>query len=174
VILRNATGPVNADLVNEGLPNREAPLVSLFRNRIGETLSFAILGRSDQPVWGTKTYTDDSALETAAVHAGLLRAGQSAIVKVTVLPGQDGYAASSQNAVQSSARGRHEGSYRFVAASVETPPRTSSLRSYRDLTGHSITLPIIGATPGYDVNVWGADVYTTIRLQTSQRCMLAC
>jgi LCCL domain len=151
-------GSATADLVNEGLPTRDEPiLMSVFRHRAGETLSFAIRGRDDQQVWGTTTYTDASALETAAVHAGLLRPGQSGIIKVRVLPGQDSYDASNQNGVQSSAYGRYAGSYRFGAVSVTTTPRTSSLSSYRDLVGHALTIPVVGAASG---NVWGTDVYT--------------
>ena len=134
------TGTATADLVNEGLPPRDAPVtMSMFRAQAGETLSFAIRGRDDLPVWGTTTYTDDSPLEVAAVHAGLLRPGQSGIVKVRPLPGQDHYEASSQNGVQSLAYGQQRGSYRFGAVSIATRARSSSLSSYRDLVGHSVT-----------------------------------
>src|SRR5207247_9337735 len=152
-----ASGSASADLVNEGLPNADEPvLMSSFRSRVGETLSFAIRGRDDQQIWGTTTYADTSALETAAVHAGLLRPGQRAIVKVRPLPGQDRYDATNQNGVQSHAYGRRLGSYRFVAASVTKPARTSSLSSYRRRAGPSVTLPVIGAAAG---SVWGSDVY---------------
>ena len=152
------TGTATADLVNEGLPTRDAPVtMSMFRGQTGEPLSFAIRGRDDQPVWGTTTYTDDSALETAAVHAGLLRPGQTGIVKVRPLPGQDRYDATSQNGVQSLAYGQQRGSYRFGAVSIATRSRTSSLSSYRDLVGQSVTLPVVGTATG---TVWGSDVYT--------------
>lgn len=152
------TGVVSVDLVNDGLPGRDEPIrMSLFRQRVGETLSFAIRGRSDQSVWGTATYTDDSALETAAVHVGILLPGQTGIVKVRVLPGQDKYEGTRQNDVQSNAYGRHDGSYRFMAVAVLVPSRTASLSSYRDLVGHAITLPVVGSTSG---SVWGSDIFT--------------
>ena len=155
---RSSSGVAIADLVNEGLPNRDEPVtMSIFRNHAGETLSFAIRGRDDQPVWGTTTYTDVSGLETAAVHAGLLRAGQSGIVKVTPLPGQDRYDAANQNGVLSSASGRYDGSYRITSVALVKPVRSASLSSYRDLVGHSITMPAVGAVAG---SVWGSDVYT--------------
>src|SRR5262245_15931735 len=95
---------VSAELVHEGLPTRDDPVrMSMFRHLVGQVLSFAIKGRDDQPVWGTTTYTDDSGLESAAVHAGLLRPGQTGIVKVALLPGQETYVASSQNGVRSNA-----------------------------------------------------------------------
>jgi hypothetical protein len=128
----------------------------MFRDR-GETLSFAIRGRDDQPVWGTTTYTDDSGLETAAVHAGFLRVGQGGIVKVQPLPGQERYDASNQNGIQSSAYAAQKGSFRIVSASIVTPPRSSSLGSYRDLVGQSLTIPVVGSASG---SIWGTDVYT--------------
>jgi hypothetical protein len=147
-----------ADLVNEGLADRDMPIVmSRFRDHVGEALTFVVRGRDDQPVWGTTIYTDDSALETAAVHAGLLRAGQTAIVKVGPAPGQPRYEASVQNGVQSLAFAEHAGSYRFVSASISRPTRTTAMTSYRDLVGHSITLPVVGVVSN---NVWGSDVYT--------------
>lgn len=151
-------GGATADLVNEGLPTRDTPItMSMFRGQTGQTLSFAVRGRDDQPVWGSTIYTDDSALETAAVHAGLLRPGQSGIVKVRPLPGQERYEASNQNGVQSLAYGPQRGSYRFGAVSIATRSRNSSLSSYRDLVGQSVTLPVVGSVNG---TVWGSDVYT--------------
>jgi hypothetical protein len=151
-------GAATADLVNEGIPPRDAPFtMSLFRGQAGQTLSFAIRGRDDLPVWGTTTYTDDSPLESAAVHAGLLRPGQSGIVKVRPLPGQDRYEASNQNGVQSLAYGQQRGSYQFGAVSIAARVRSSSLSSFRDLVGQSVTLPVVGTVNG---SVWGSDVYT--------------
>ena len=41
-----------AEIVNEGLPTRDVPVaLSVFRDKAGETLSFAIRGRDDQPVF---------------------------------------------------------------------------------------------------------------------------
>ncbi|HKW00546.1 MAG TPA: LCCL domain-containing protein [Vicinamibacterales bacterium] len=149
---------LTADLVNDGLPGRDEPVrMALFRDRAGETLSFSIRGRDDQPVWGTKVYTDDSALETAAVHAGVLRPGQRGIVKVRVLPGQDHYDGTKQHDVDSTAFGRHPGSFQFMGVSISRPVRTNQLSSYRDLVGQSIVLPVVGSAKG---SVWGSDVYT--------------
>jgi len=113
---------LTADLVSDGLPGRDEPVrLALFRDRVGETLSFSVRGRDDQPVWGTTVYTDDSALETAAVHAGILRPGQRGIVKVRVLAGQDHYDGTKQHDIESAAFGRHPGSFRFMDASVSRP-----------------------------------------------------
>src|SRR5262245_32663226 len=44
----SVSGSVSPELVNEGLPTRDEPvMMSLFRNRHGDTLTFAIRGRDD-------------------------------------------------------------------------------------------------------------------------------
>ena len=42
-------------------------------------------GETEGPLWGTDIYTGDSALAVAAVHAGLVKPGESAVLKVTVV-----------------------------------------------------------------------------------------
>jgi hypothetical protein len=74
------------------------------------------------------------------------------------MAGQERYEASNQNGVQSSAYGAQKGSFRFVSVSVVKPSRSSSLSSYRDLVGQSITLPVVGVTSSG--GVWGTDIYT--------------
>ena len=74
-------------------------------------------------------------------------------------PGQERYDATRQNGVQTGASARHGGSFRFAAVSVTTPMRTSSLSSFRDLVGQSVTLPVVGAAAS-NVWGWGSQVYT--------------
>jgi hypothetical protein len=149
---------LTADLVSDGLPGRDEPVrMALFRDRVGDTLSFSIRGRDDQPVWGTMIYTDDSALETAAVHAGILLPGQRGIVKVRVLSGQDHYDGTKQHDIESTPFGRHPGSFQFAGVSISRPNRSGSLVSYRDLVGQSIIVPVMGNASG---EVYGSDVYT--------------
>jgi hypothetical protein len=52
-----------------------------------------------EPVWGTDTYTIDSPLALTAVHAGILRPGQTAVVKVKVLGQLPGFQGSTRNGV---------------------------------------------------------------------------
>jgi hypothetical protein len=51
----------------------------------GRVLLFEVAGRTDGSVWGTDTYTTDSRLATAAVHAGALREGERGLVRVTLV-----------------------------------------------------------------------------------------
>lgn len=53
----------------------------------GKCLLFEVVGSTDGNIWGTDTYTADSRLAVAAVHAGAVRVGERALVRVTL---QDG------------------------------------------------------------------------------------
>ncbi len=56
-------------------------------------------------VWGTDIYTHDSNLPKAAVHAGVITAGQTATVRVCNLPGQSSYTGTTRNGVTTSSYG---------------------------------------------------------------------
>ena len=77
-------------------------------------------GSSNGAIWGSGVYTDDSPLAVAAVHAGVLGAGEQRVVTVTVLPGQASYESSSQNGIASNSYGDWLGSYRIGTAPAGT------------------------------------------------------
>ena len=83
-----------------------------FRGQVNQSFYFQVTGRLTGSVWGNGTYTDDSDLGTAAVHAGILRDGQQGIVRVTVLPGYNSYDSSTRNGVTSNTYATWQGSYR--------------------------------------------------------------
>lgn len=66
------------------------------------TYYFRITGALEGQVWGTDTYTRDSMLGAAAVHAGLLKPGQSAVLRITVVPPLKNYVGSTRNGVTTS------------------------------------------------------------------------
>jgi hypothetical protein len=73
-------------LLDQGFLAADAPFHMLeLCDEIGATYYFRVRGEAAGPLWGTGIYTGDSALGVAAVHAGLVQAGASAIVKVTVV-----------------------------------------------------------------------------------------
>ncbi len=53
-------------------------------------------------VWGTDTYTTDSSVCMAALHAGVIAKDKGGAVKVLVVKGLDKYAGSDRNGVKSS------------------------------------------------------------------------
>jgi hypothetical protein len=89
--------------------------MSAYLGQIGKVHTFRVTGIvGGGPVWGTDTYTLDSNLATAAVHAGLLKPGQTGTVRVKILAPQPAYAGSARNGVTSMAYGMYPGSYEFV------------------------------------------------------------
>ncbi|NRB64529.1 MAG: hypothetical protein HRU40_16130, partial [Saprospiraceae bacterium] len=89
-------------------------------DNIGNVYTMVVTGDDDYPdeVWGTDIYTDDSYIPTAAIHAGLLRDGETRRLYVKLLPGQDEYESSTRNGITSEYWDSWGGSYAFVNSSV--------------------------------------------------------
>src|SRR5262245_37344957 len=79
--------------------------LSNYQQHVGQSFYFRVTGAVAGTVWGSDVYTTDSALASAAVHAGAVKMGQTAIVKVTILPGQNGYIGSTRNGISTSGYG---------------------------------------------------------------------
>lgn len=60
---------------------------------------FRITGVAEGQVWGSGPYTRDSVLGAAAVHAGLLKPGETAVLRLTVVPPLTKYPGSTRNGV---------------------------------------------------------------------------
>jgi hypothetical protein len=69
--------------------------------KVGQSFFFQVTGDAHGALWGTDVYTSDSSLETACVHAGVLRPGESGVVKVTMVPPVAVYRGSTRNGVSS-------------------------------------------------------------------------
>jgi hypothetical protein len=80
--------------------------------QVGKTFFIRVTGAVNGSVWGTDVYTADSSLAAAAVHAGAVQAGQTGVVKVTMVPPQPAFAGSTRNGVTSSAYGAFTGAFR--------------------------------------------------------------
>jgi hypothetical protein len=139
-------------------PSRTSDHVSMttYRDRVGDTFQFTITGSADQPVWGTAIYTDDTPIESAAVHAGVLRSGQTGPVRVTILPGQAQYIGTKKNGIESSSYGQAPGSYR-IETGPGTASRPRSIADFRGRLGEVLIIPIVGSASG---SVWGSEIYT--------------
>ena len=81
-------------------------------------LFFRVTGANSGSVYGTEIYTYDSALATAAVHAGVLEMGQTGVVKVTTLPSHPSYVGSTRHGITSSNWSSYPG-YRVEALGDE-------------------------------------------------------
>jgi hypothetical protein len=86
-----------------------------WRGRNGTTVAVDCPPGGDAGVvWGTGTYTDDSSICTAAVHAGLISFDDGGRVVIEIRPGEESYESSSANGVTSSPYGAWDGSFVFV------------------------------------------------------------
>ena len=65
-------------------------------------------------VWGTKEYTADSSICTAALHAGLVTLEDGGEVSFELVDGRDEYRASTANGVTSLEYGTYDRSFRFT------------------------------------------------------------
>jgi LCCL domain len=73
-----------------------------YRGRDGEQFEFECpSGGEYDTVWGTDTYTDDSSVCTAAVHAGVITLDEPGTVTIEIRPGEDSYEESERNGVTS-------------------------------------------------------------------------
>ena len=130
----------------------------------GAALYMRVTGATGGRLWGTGVYTIDSAPATAAVHAGLLAAGQTAVVKITLLPGRTSYEGSARNGVTSSSYGSYGASYAIEAAPAGasmvpmiTDPGAAN-RIQGAAAGQTYAVWVTGrAAAG---SIWGSGVYT--------------
>jgi hypothetical protein len=101
-------------LLEQGLLAGDAPptMVNLCEP-VGATYYFRVTGDAVGSVWGTDIYTGDSLMATAAVHAGLVQASETAVVKVTVVPPPPQYHGSTRNGVTSHDFGSYGTAYRL-------------------------------------------------------------
>ena len=149
-----SSGPATSPPVipNPG-PGPATELPKGFGREIGRTWFLPVTGRTDGPIWGSGLYTSDSDIGTAAVHAGLLKAGESGVARVSVLPGEARYRGSSAHGVTTNSWESYPSSYRIdgVGQTVTTAYHL------RGQSVEPITVYVVGRTGG---TVWGTDDYT--------------
>ncbi len=103
-------------LLDQGFLAADAPPTMLdLCDPVGATYYFRVRGAVEGSLWGTDVYTGDSALTVAAVHAGLVKPDETAIVKVTVVAPPAQYQGSARRGVTSHDFGRYGSAYRLSA-----------------------------------------------------------
>lgn len=84
---------------------------------VGDTLMVSCPpGGTIRYAWGTDTYTADSSVCTAAVHAGLIGVDAGGEVYIDIMAGQEHYDGSERNGVTTQTRGEWLTSFVFVEA----------------------------------------------------------
>ncbi len=100
-------------LLDQGLLASDAPArIQDLCETPGTTYYFRVTGAAEGSLWGTDIYTGDSALAVAAVHAGAIKPGETAVVRVAVMPALSQYHGSIRNGVTSNDYGRFGTAYR--------------------------------------------------------------
>ena len=103
-------------LLDRGFLATDAPQNMLdLCDTIGTTYYFRVTGDPAGPLWGTDVYTGDSSLGAACVHAGLVKPGDTAIVRVTVVAPPAQFAGSARHGATSHDFGRYGSAYRVSA-----------------------------------------------------------
>lgn len=121
-------------------------------------------------VWGVDTYTQDSSLCAAAIHAGAIPAS-GGDVKIKPAAGCTTYAGSTRNGITTGSWGNYPGSFYFVGkgdgacqtatAAAAAPPPAPCPATFKDIPGASPSTELAclcGATA--PTTVWGAGTYT--------------
>ncbi len=101
-------------LAQDGIPFD----MSYYRDQVGTEFLIYLTGDNENQCWGGEDniYTDDSALGTAAVHAGLLKVKETKLIKVKMLAGRDNYPSITRNGITSEEMESFDGSYQLSAA----------------------------------------------------------
>lgn len=139
----------------------------------GRTFDIRVTGDDRGGVWGTDIYTADSHIPAAAVHAGVLRPGETRVVRIQFLAGQNRYLGSVRNGVRSSDWAAYPLSFQFLPLEANLPPQRPvtakgnrlivlgevfRLNDFPLPVGASCVMRVTGATDG---RVWGSGVYTS-------------
>jgi hypothetical protein len=111
-LVMSATGFKDKDDVAHALPDPGSMTGYQNPQHVGKTLTFRVTGAASGSLWGTDVYTLDSNLAAAAVHAGVLRVGQTGNVRVTILGPTVGFVGSTRNGLTSSNYANYPGAYR--------------------------------------------------------------
>ena len=89
----------------------------LMQTHFEKVVAVEVTGAVGGSVWGTNPYTTDSTIGAAAVHAGVLKAGETGLVKIRVKADLGGYTGSTQNGVTTGNWGPYQGCYEIISKS---------------------------------------------------------
>jgi hypothetical protein len=141
-------------------PTPDAWLVNAVDHRgaNGERFSYACPPNgSGSHITGTGTYTDDSSVCSAGVHAGVITFEAGGTVVIEISPGRNGYLGSMQNRIASfHSSERAPGS--FVVVGAPTPAWGLTAVEHRGAIGQQFTYECPPRGDAYPI--WGTGTYT--------------
>jgi hypothetical protein len=84
-------------------------------DQIGKTFVYKVKGNaSGGSVWGTDTYTLDSSLAAAAVHAGVVKDGKLGVVRLKIVASPAAFTGTTRNGVSSYDYGSYPAAYKIL------------------------------------------------------------
>lgn len=133
--------------------------VTEFRGQVGRRVTLVCPPQGQLgDVWGTDTYTDDSPVCVAAVHAGKITVGGGGAVTILIDSGRAGYTASARNGVASKTFGQWQGSFSFESSPPEGRLEWTTAGRGISLVNSPLTLEC--PPSGSLATAWGTDSYT--------------
>jgi len=84
-------------------------------SQIGKTFTYKVTGNmAGGAVYGTDTYTLDSSLAMAAVHASVVKNGQTGVLRVKIVDSPASFTSSTRNGITSHAWGPYPAAYKII------------------------------------------------------------
>lgn len=110
--LRSQRAPADAFAYIKPLP--DPGTMGAYTGQLGKTFCFTVSARVNGSIYGTGVYTYDTPISAAAIHAGVLKPGETADIRVTMLGPVPGFTASTQNGITSNAYSAYPAGYKFA------------------------------------------------------------
>lgn len=128
---------------------------------------FCPAGGNVDTIWGSDTYTADSSICNAAVHAGVINRSNGGNVRVRVKAGQSYYVGGIRNGVEALMYTSYPKSYSFINPSTNLEVASAApviidwdtrITTFRSISGTPFTF--LCAANGSRGSLWGTDTYT--------------
>jgi hypothetical protein len=110
-----AFGPIEVEEKLEVIQLGSGGVHGLMQTHFEKWVGVQVTGVGSGSVWGSGPYTTDSTLGAAAVHAGVLKEGETAVIKLRVKADAGGYTGSTKNGVTTSNWGPYQGCFEVAA-----------------------------------------------------------
>ena len=103
-------------LLEQGYLAADAPTNFIeLADPIGATYYFRVTGEENGMAWGTDVYSGDSRIALAAVHAGLVKVGHKAVIRVVSVAPPPAFTGSLRHGVTTHDFGRYGSAYTISA-----------------------------------------------------------
>jgi len=112
-----AYGDIVVDAKVEVVTLGQFGIHGLMQTHFEKVVGVEVTGVAQGSVWGVNPYTTDSTIGMAAVHAGVLKAGETGVIKIKVKADLGAYAGSTQNGVTTGNWGPYQGCYEIISKS---------------------------------------------------------